>query len=81
MVEPWGMINSISALRDVTQRFDQAALRTVAAARGLAEATPDSPDLANSMVDLISSEKAVKAVMAAVKTSNAMDSAVLDIVA
>lgn len=75
------MIDSISALRDVTQRFDQAALRTTAAARGLSEVSPDSPDLASSMVDMISSEKAVKAVMAAVKVSNAMDSAVLDIVA
>jgi len=75
------MIDSISALRGVSQRFDEAVLRTTAAARGLSEPSQDSPDLSSSLVDLAVSEKAYKAVISAVSVSQKMDSSVLDIVA
>ena len=75
------MNGGIAALKDVTQRFDQAAVRTVEAASGLSNPAQASPDLPSAIVDLTVSEKVVQATIAAVKTSRDMDSAVLDIVA
>jgi len=75
------MVSSISNLRDVTERFDQAVSQTIAAARGLSEPNANSPDLPSAIVDLSVAEKSVKAVMATVRVSREMDAAVLDIVA
>lgn len=75
------MNGAIAALKDVTERFDRSALRTVAAASGLSDASQPGPDLPSAIVDLSVNEKVVKAAIAAVKTSNEMDSAVLNIVA
>ncbi len=78
---PFMMSGGIAALKDVTQRFDQAAVRTVEAASGLSDPSQASSDLPSAIVDLAVSEKVVKATIAAVKASSDMDSAVLDIVA
>jgi len=55
------MVSSISNLRDVTERFDQAVSQTIAAARGLSEPNANSPDLPSAIVDLSVAEKSVKA--------------------
>lgn len=75
------MVDSISALQGASQRFDEAVLRTTAAARGLSDPSQDAPDLPSSLVDLAVSEKTYKAVVSAVSVSQKMDSSVLDIVA
>jgi hypothetical protein len=76
------MINGgIAALKDITERFDSAALRTAAAATGLSDASQAGPDLPSAIVELSVSEKVVKGAMAAIKASSQMDSSVLDIVA
>jgi hypothetical protein len=75
------MVDALTALRDVSQKFDQSVLRTTAAARGLSEPSSNAPDLPSSIVDLALSEKAYKAVIAAVGVSKEMDSAALDIIA
>lgn len=80
--DPKGMINGgIAALKDVTERFDSAALRAVAAASGLSDANQSGPDLPSAIVELSVNEKGVKGVIAAIKASSQMDSGVLDIVA
>lgn len=77
-----GMINGgIAALKDITERFDSVALRTVAAASGLSDANQSGPDLPSAIVELSVSEKVVKGALAAIKASTQMDSDVLDIVA
>ena len=76
------MINgSIAGLNDVTERFNRAAVRTVAAASGLSDDQRSAPDLPSALVDLSVNEKVLKATIAAVKVSSEMDSAVIDIVA
>lgn len=75
------MVDSIAALKEASQRFDQAVMRTTAAARGLSEPNSNAPDLPSSIVDLATSARAFKAVAATVAVSKEMDSAVLDIVA
>ena len=75
------MVDTISALKDATQRFDQAVSQTIAAARGLSDPSANAPDLSSAIIDLSVAEKSVKAVMATVKVSNEMDAAVLNIVA
>lgn len=75
------MTGGIAALKDVTERFDRAALRTIAAASGLSDADGAAPDLSSAIVDISISEKVVKATIAAVKVSSDMDSAALDILA
>jgi|688.fasta_scaffold2016954_1 hypothetical protein len=80
--DPKGMINEgIAALTDVTERFDSAALRAVAAASGLSDANQSGPDLPSAIVELSVNEKVVKGAIAAIKASSQMDSGVLDIVA
>jgi len=76
-----GMVDALSALSEVSQRFDQAVLRTTAAARGLNNSSSDAPDLPSSIVDLALSEKAYKAVITVVESSKEMDSLVLNMVA
>jgi hypothetical protein len=75
------MVDSMSALRGASQNFNDAVLRTTAAARGLSEPSQDAPDLSSSLVSLAASEKAFKAVVSAVGISQKMNSSVLDIVA
>jgi hypothetical protein len=75
------MVDSISALKDATQRFDQSVSRTISAAQGLSEPNTSAPDLPSAIVDLSVAEKSVKAVMATVRVSKEMDAGVLDIVA
>lgn len=75
------MVDSIAALREASQRFDQSVMRTTAAARGLSEPSSNAPDLPSSVVDLATSARAFKAVAATVAVSQEMNSSVLDIVA
>ena len=75
------MVDSISALKDATQRFEQAVSQTLAAAQGLSDPSANAPDLPSAIIDLSVAEQSAKAVMATVQVSREMDAAVLNIVA
>ncbi len=74
-------IASISALKDVTQRFDAAVGRVLAAAQNLSDPASGGGDLAGASVDMLVSQRSVQAASAAVRASHEGNSSILDIVA